>query len=174
MGYNSVLITVRHPPSHYATTALLLVILFILNPEARYKDTAYRSKVVLLTGRGGHRGSETPRIPHFLRQSAQTWWNCLPYAPAALCPSGRFLVLISVRSCVNPRAIARLGGLGKLKRKPIYLIESLTRYLPICSIVHQPTTIPKNTAYTNVKWVLPYSPCTHSTATALHISRSVP
>jgi hypothetical protein len=54
-------------------------------------------------------------------------------------PPGRFLVLISVRSRVDCRAIVRLEGLGKLKK--IHLIGTGTRDLPNCSIVPQPTTL---------------------------------
>jgi hypothetical protein len=39
----------------------------------------------------------------------------------------------------------RLEGLGKLKKK-IHLIGTRTRDLPACSIVPQPTTIPRATA----------------------------
>jgi hypothetical protein len=51
------------------------------------------------------------------------WWGCQPYAPAGRpLPPGRFLVLISVRGCVDPRAIVRLKALGQLKN-PITLSE---------------------------------------------------
>jgi hypothetical protein len=57
----------------------------------------------------------------------------------------RFLVIISVRVCVDPRAIVRLEGLGKL------LISTSsgtgTGDLPACSIVPQPNTLPRAPDY---------------------------
>jgi hypothetical protein len=56
-------------------------------------------------------------------------------------PQGRFLVLISVRGLVDPRAIVRLEGLRQL-RKSNDLIGIRIRNLTTCSIVLQPTTLP--------------------------------
>jgi hypothetical protein len=55
-------------------------------------------------------------------------------------PPGRFLVLISVRGIVDPKAIVRLEELSKLK-KSNDLIGNQSHDLPACSIVPQATTL---------------------------------
>jgi hypothetical protein len=72
------------------------------------------------------RVGERLRLPHF-----QTFGSQMAARLSALCAgcfllSGRFLVLISVRGCVDPRAIVRLEGLGKWKKIDLIWDELVT------------------------------------------------
>jgi hypothetical protein len=64
----------------------------------------------------------------------------------AFYPPGKFLVLIFVRRCFDPSSIVRREGLGKLKKK-IHLIGARFRDFQGCSIVAQPTTLPRAHLY---------------------------
>jgi hypothetical protein len=86
---------------------------------------------------------------------------------------GLFLVLISVRCEVDARAVVRLEGLGKLKKSTSSGIRS--RELPACSVVPQPTTLPRTLLLCNavhdmsyyfqyktrILHILPFSPLKH-------------
>jgi hypothetical protein len=56
-------------------------------------------------------------------------------------PPGRFLVLISVRRWVDPRAIVRPEGLVQLKKSTSS--RTWTGDLQACSIVPEPTMLPR-------------------------------
>jgi hypothetical protein len=96
--------------------------------------SSWGGEAILITGHGG------PRIVRcwgltFSRQSALRWqWGCQPLPP------GRFLVLISVRGWVDPRATVQLEELGQLKN-PMTSLESNPK-IPACNIVPQPSTLP--------------------------------
>jgi hypothetical protein len=67
-------------------------------------------RAIPITGREGPWGCETSRLPHFLDNRLAALRAGRPW---------RSLVLIFVREWVNPRAIVRLEGLGKLKKNPM-------------------------------------------------------
>jgi hypothetical protein len=56
---------------------------------------------------------ETSKFPHFLDNRLTDGGES--YAPTALYSPGGFLVLISVRDWVDPRAVVRLEGLTQMK-----------------------------------------------------------
>jgi hypothetical protein len=69
--------------------------------------------------------------PTFSRKSAHRWqWGCQPYVPVGHpLPPRRYLVLISVRGWVDPRAIMRLQELCPLKNPMTSGMEPITFWL---------------------------------------------
>jgi hypothetical protein len=74
-----------------------------------------RYKAIPVTGRGGPEGCETSTLPQFLDNQLTDDGEVLSLTRRPLFPPPRrFLVLISVTGCVDPRAIVRLEGQLKI------------------------------------------------------------
>jgi hypothetical protein len=112
---------------------------------------AYFSNVPLPTGRAGHclRTFKTGKYPcnnpwKPLGQGSHIF-QAIVLQVDSLVRLPRFIPRIISRNTflldyVDPRAIVRLEGTGKLK-KFIHLIRTRTRDLPACSIALQPSTL---------------------------------
>jgi hypothetical protein len=74
-----------------------------------------KCKVIPVMGCGGPKGCETLRLPHFLDNRLTDGGEVVSLHASRPLPPGRFLVLISVRGWVDPRATVQLEGLGQLK-----------------------------------------------------------
>jgi hypothetical protein len=66
------------------------------------------------------------RLPHFQSFDSQMAARLSALRTGRFLPLGKFLVLIFVRGWVDPRAIVRLEGLGKLKIPPYPGLEPAT------------------------------------------------
>jgi hypothetical protein len=108
----------------------------------RYQILSLKDTAITVTGHGGPLGCETSRLPHFLDN---------------LLTDGGEVVRITRRLSFTPRKIhgthfcqilSRPQGhsaAGRIKSSEISncLIGNRTRDLPACSIVSQPTTLPR-------------------------------
>jgi hypothetical protein len=98
---------------------------------------------IFITVHGGKYGCDMPRIPQVIDNRSQMAVRLPASRSGRSLPPRRFVVLISVRSWVDPRTILRLQALGQLK-KCNDLIGTRTQDLPVCSVLLQPTTLPRS------------------------------
>jgi hypothetical protein len=86
-------------------------------------------KGIPVTGCGGPKGCEESRLPHFLDIGSQMVVRLSALLASYPLPPGRFLVLISIRGWVDPKALLWLEGFGKLKNPLKSGIEPMTSVL---------------------------------------------
>jgi hypothetical protein len=99
-----------------------------------------KGKPISVTDLEGPYGCETSRLPHFIDNRLTYDGEIGSLRAGRPLPSGRFLLLLSVRSWVDPRAIVLPAGLGQFKK--IHLIGTWTRDLPTFGSAST-TTLPR-------------------------------
>jgi hypothetical protein len=103
-------------------------------PKAVCANDRIKDKAISVTGRGGPQRYETSRLPHSGEVVGLTH-----RPPFTLQEDFWYSFLLEAESTQGHRAAGRIRSIEKFND----LIGSRTRDLPACSIVPQPTTLPR-------------------------------
>jgi hypothetical protein len=88
-----------------------------------------KNNVIHVTGRGDQSGFELSKIPHSQDNRLIDGGGCQPYVTAALYLQKDYMVLISVRQSINPKALVLLEKSGEVKKEFNEFIGYRTRNL---------------------------------------------
>jgi hypothetical protein len=98
-----------------------------------------KGTAIPVTDRGGPKGCETSRLPHFLKN-----WLTDGGEVFILTPFTR-REIAGIHFWYRPSQLQGHTGVSRVRsiEKPIDLIKNRIRDLPACSLVPQPTTLPR-------------------------------